>query len=126
MSVATNKTELSQKVEAELFGEYDVMVPGPAASLTAVGAGKTEADGGVQERTGRPLIINLDLLSYHARQKALSASAHVSLSHVFYLVSVLCGRRRSRLHALQSGSSLRCWIFFDYLLGKGLTLDAVE
>lgn len=69
-STATNKTELSQKVEAELFGEYDAMVPGPAASLAAVGASDAVPEG-KQKRSGRPLAINLDLLTYHARQKSI-------------------------------------------------------
>lgn len=71
MPATSNKTELSQKVEAELFTEYDAMVPGPATSVSgSVGAGGG-GEGGASERTGRPLAINLDLLSYHARQKNL-------------------------------------------------------
>lgn len=73
MFADVNNTELSQKVEAQLFEQYDAMVPGPAASLVAAGATSGDPDG-TQERTGRPLAINLDLLSYHARQKALAVS----------------------------------------------------
>lgn len=66
-SVASNKTELSAKVEAELFEEYDAMVPGPAAAGTL--GNNAPGGGGGQERTGRPLKINLDLLSYQAKQR---------------------------------------------------------
>lgn len=67
-----NKTELSQKVEAELFQEYDAMVPGPASSSTVSVEGVDGRGGGGEKlRTGRPLAINLDLLSYRARQKAI-------------------------------------------------------
>ncbi len=67
VSGAANKTELSAKVEAELFVEYDAMVPGPAASVAGNNAGGLDGSG--LERTGRPLKINLDLLSYQAKQK---------------------------------------------------------
>ncbi|CAM9209571.1 unnamed protein product, partial [Ascophyllum nodosum] len=43
---ATNKTELTQKVEAQLFEEYDVMVPGPASSMTTVSEGLEGVSGG--------------------------------------------------------------------------------
>lgn len=70
MSAASNKTELSAKVEAELFEEYDAMVPGPAASSSSVGNnGNMGGDGTGMERTGRPLKINLDLLSFQAKQQ---------------------------------------------------------
>lgn len=55
-------------MEAELFEEYDAMVPGPAAAATLLGNNAPGGAGG-QERTGRPLKINLDLLSYQAKQK---------------------------------------------------------
>lgn len=71
---ASNKTELSAKVEAELFEEYDAMVPGPAASAVGNNAG---GDGAGQERTGRPLKINLDLLSYQAKQKNIKVRCGV-------------------------------------------------
>ncbi|CBJ30324.1 PsbB mRNA maturation factor Mbb1 [Ectocarpus siliculosus] len=70
-AAASNKTELSAKVEAELFEEYDAMVPGPAASAVGNNAG---GDGAGQERTGRPLKINLDLLSYQAKQKNMKGN----------------------------------------------------
>ena len=56
------------------------MVPGPASSMTTVSEGLEGVSGGgnkdggsgrTEKRTGRPLSINLDLLSYRARQKAL-------------------------------------------------------
>jgi tetratricopeptide (TPR) repeat protein len=49
-----NRTALSLKVEAELLRNYDETVPGPGIDGTV-----------------RPLTINLDLLSYHARQAIL-------------------------------------------------------
>ena len=75
VSPASNKTELSAKVEAELFVEYDAMVPGPAASSSSTGNnGIMGGDGTGLERTGRPLKINLDLLSYQAKQKNIKVS----------------------------------------------------
>ena len=75
VSSASNKTELSAKVEAELFVEYDAMVPGPAASSSSAGNnGIMGGDGTGLERTGRPLKINLDLLSYQAKQKNIKVS----------------------------------------------------
>lgn len=47
------------------------MVPGPASSAVGVVGTGGGGEGGANERTGRPLAINLDLLSYHARQKNL-------------------------------------------------------
>eukprot|EP00903_Cladosiphon_okamuranus_P012122 g11374.t1 len=70
VSSSSNTTELSAKVEAELFVEYDAMVPGPAAASSSAGNnGMMGGDGTVVERTGRPLKINLDLLSYQAKQE---------------------------------------------------------
>lgn len=74
LAAPTNKTELSQKVEAELFEEYDAMVPGPAAAVASF-EGKS-GDEIAQERTGRPLAINLDLLSWQAKQKNIKVRGH--------------------------------------------------
>lgn len=69
-------------MEAELFGEYDVMVPGPPPSMSVAAAAEGGANSDIQERTGRPLAINLDLLSYNARQKAIAVSWFVMRSVV--------------------------------------------
>lgn len=68
--VTSNNTELSKKVEAELFGDYDTMVPGPAASVSEP-KGEVAGKGANQERTGRPLGVNLDLLSFQAKRKSI-------------------------------------------------------
>ena len=87
-SLATNKTELSQKVEAELFQEYDAMVPGPASTSTVTVEGVDgRGAGGEIMRTGRPLAINLDLLSYRAKQKAIKVCEGVVEIRRDYLFS---------------------------------------
>lgn len=91
MSLASNKTELSAKVEAELFVEYDAMVPGPAASSSAGNNGIMGGDGTGIERTGRPLKINLDLLSYQAKQKNIKVrkAVYCTLSNTLYFGTML-------------------------------------
>lgn len=118
MSPASNKTELSAKVEAELFVEYDAMVPGPAAPSSAGNNGMMAAggDGTGVERTGRPLKINLDLLSYQAKQKNIQASSKEGC-YILLCVRVLYS---SAAAGGQTDRHTRGYLFFTFFSFFGL------